>query len=109
MELPNEKQEENEKHVKPKLKVIRGGLAEGGPPTHTQNWLSELEVGSIFKVQDRQSADYLQQMFQLIDYQPHTAMVDLWGQTGKIRFPITPHRFCNKWDLVEVTGVEKNG
>jgi len=92
-----EKEQENNMT---ELKAIIGG---GTPPNG--NWLSELEVGTIFLAKDKTSAD-----FSLM----YLCLIDKTEKSVKLASPELPHprfvdpsRFCQKYMWHETLGVVK--
>lgn len=94
-----------------KLKVIEGGIPKPAgrePPSSNDSWLTGLEVGSIFLVQDKASLNYLQQQFRLLEKISKKSVVLFTIIDGKETvFPVSPIRFSNRYELVEVIGVLK--
>jgi hypothetical protein len=92
-----EKEQENEMT---ELKTILGGATPPGG-----NWLSELEIGTIFLAKDKTSAD-----FSLM----YLCLVDKTEKSIKLASPelptprfVDPNRFCQKYMLHETLGILK--
>lgn len=103
--------EVEEERGKLKLRVIEGGIPKPAgkePPDGNDGWLTGLEVGSIFLVQDKGTLNYIQQQFRLIEKISKKSIVLFTIVDNKeIVFPVSPIRFSNRYELVEVIGIIK--
>lgn len=84
------------------LKLIGGGNL---PPV-SERWLEEMELGTIFNVIEKQGDGFVSPMFILIEKSEH--LVKLMNPDLPHPMEVIPHRFRNKYRLVEIKGIYKN-
>lgn len=91
---------ETGKEQMPELKLLEGGK---NPPNG--NWLSELDTGTMFLVQDKTNHDFLLGAFKLVNKTEKAVML----VNSSVPNPVfvNPMRFCNKYSLYEVLGIHK--
>lgn len=98
-----------EKRIMPDLKLITGG-SEGG----SDNWLSDLAVGTQFFVEDKlERGNFLLLKLEVIRTEPK--VVNLWAypstfgtseeMEGKAFGDVQPTRFINRFGLVKIISV----
>lgn len=92
----NNKEEEKEEQMT--LKVIGGN---GGGID--RDWLSKLELGSIFLIQDNQSADFNLGHFKLVDKTEKACI--LASSLSPNPIFVDPARFCQKYRKFEDLGI----
>lgn len=94
-----------------KLKEQDNNMAEfktiiGGSTPSGGNWLSELEIGTIFLVKDKTSADFALQRLCVLDKTQKSVMLGIEREPGP-RF-VDPNRFCQKYMWHETLGTIKD-
>lgn len=82
------------------LKTIIGGSTPTGI-----NWLMELEIGTIFLVKDKTTADWNLKRLCLLDKTPKSVMLGVEREPSPMF--VDPNRFCQKWMWHETLGVVK--
>lgn len=80
------------------LKTIIGGSTPGG-----SNWLSELEIGTIFLAKDKTSADFSLMCLCLVDKTSKSVKLSS-PELPQPRF-VDPSRFCQKYMFHETLGL----
>ena len=82
---------------------------DGNPPS--SNWLVDLDVGDIFLIKDRQSADYVLQKFEIIQKQIEdnrvVAVEIMMDQNTEVWLFVDPIRFCSRFSLVKIIGKQE--
>ena len=93
------KQEEEENMLEGKL------LTGGKGPSDSTNWLENLEIGTIFLIEDRQSADFNLGHFKLVDKTEKACIL----ASSVLPQPVfvNSFRFCQKYRLFEDLGTIK--
>jgi len=99
--------EEKEERWAPK--IIQGGLAGAEPPDKSHDWLSELEIGTVFLVQDKTDLwSYVAHQFEIVDKSDyHVRLFTMGSSNVEILIWVIPKKFCNKFILAEITGIRK--
>lgn len=101
-----EQQEEGENNNVTEFKLLQGGKE---PPSTSSNWLSDLEVGMVFLVQDQQPIRPINSFalgeFRLMKKTDKTCWLATITETGIQTIPVNPVRFCNKYSKWEELGV----
>jgi hypothetical protein len=75
------------------------------PPPPGSEWLTKLELGTIFRVKQAKVSNV-----ELIDYQlvwKGAKSVVVYCNKTNTKFPVDPVAFCNEAILFEILGVEK--
>jgi hypothetical protein len=77
----------------------------GGTPPPGVDWLSRLEIGTVFRVKQKRLSN-----IELIDYQltwkGQRSVVVYCAKTNH-KYPIDPIVFCEEAELFEILGIEK--
>ena len=95
---------EEEENVVP-FRIIDGRLATAGRDPPSSNWLKDLEERDVFVAEDKTSADYLQQTFEIISKHPLTFELMFTNPKGEeFYIDVNPVRFCQKYNLVLYRG-----
>jgi hypothetical protein len=99
-----EKEEEEVKMEKPKLQLITGGKEQ---PPGTGNWLRDLDVGTVFFVQDKKDfSNPMLESFRLLSKDgPNDKVVALQSFRSKDPLYVDPQRWCHKFSLHHTVGV----
>lgn len=101
----NEEQEEGENNNVTEFKLLQGGKE---PPSTDANWLSELEVGTVFLVQDKNKpTDFTLGQFRLMEKTEKSCFIATMIEDKIQTFPVNPVRFCNRYSRWEVLAVIK--
>lgn len=95
------KQEEKEEETMVDYKLNLGGKE---PPVDG-NWLTPLEIGTIFLIQDKTNADFNLGHFKLVDKTEKACIL----ASSVLPQPIfvNPFRFCQKYNIFENLGIMK--
>lgn len=99
-------QEEEEEDTIMNLAVIQGGKSLGGGGSEDNpDWLSQLEVGTIFLVEEKGNPKlFALAQFQIVD-KTEKAVYLVSRLNGVIQTFVKPMAFCNQYRLFEVLGV----
>ena len=99
IQFPTHEEREQEKDMAELIKTLGGSTPPGG------NWLSELDIGTVFLAKDKTSAE-----FSLM----HLMLLDKTLKSVKLASPdlpaprfVDPARFCQKYMWHETLGVVK--
>lgn len=99
IDIPEEDlEEQEEKRVVPlwKPKLITGGK---GPPGH--NWLSDLNEGTVFLVEAKQSASFALGQFHLL-HKLDNAIHLMDNLQTETHIWVNPTKFCSQFNLVTI-------
>lgn len=100
-----EEQEEGENNNVTEFKLLQGGKE---PPSTSSNWLSDLEVGSVFLVQDKQQTNnFALGQFRLVEKTEKSCFLATVMDDKVQTVPVNPVRFCNRYSWWETLGVIK--
>jgi len=97
---PKQKEKENSRKM-PELKLLPGGKR----PSDPTNWISELDIGSMFLVKKKASMlEFQLGLFKLSEKTDKYAIIIHTSSPTEPLF-IDPIRFCSVYSLVDVLGI----
>lgn len=86
--------------------VINGGK-DSGPPVDTSDWLTPLEIGTIFLVEEKNNPrNFALGQFQLVSKE-QKAVYLISMLNGVVHTFVKPPAFCAQYRLYEILGVVK--
>jgi hypothetical protein len=84
------------------LKLVSGGS--DSTFSDDKDWLSKLDIGTVFLVQDRTSPDFNLGLFRLVDKIGRACVLQLSINREVHLSHVNPSRFCNKYIMYENLG-----
>lgn len=80
----------------------RKGLADGEPPSESSTWIDDLEEGTIFLVEEKNSFNFVCPQFLLLEHWEHAVRLYNYTKGDTQTFFVSKNKFCNRFALTEV-------
>lgn len=81
----------------------RKGLADGEPPSGQSTWIDELEEGTIFLVEEKNSFNFVCPQFLLLEKLEKAVRLYNYTKGDTQTFYVSKNKFCNRFALTETT------